>query len=174
MAANRTFQFMGIAYGSTPVTLTAMINSNVVFSGEVPTVDAPTDSNPPPEVQGILFEIANSAVLNTDFAGSLPMTVNVSGGNACVMGEILCNYVDGTPTTYGQCYNGTPTNSEGTPDPRSSVYIDSWQQVPPNPPSLGCWTWCLNSSATLIYNFNISVGQVGNVVGNFANYVAPV
>ena len=187
MAANRTFQFYGIGYGNTPVTVTARVNSTEIFSGEIATIDQPIDPvpYPTPEIATttVLFSLADSALLNTDFAGSLPMTVVVTGGEGVLFGEIESNYYQGnvqvTPTAgtvdnFAQCYNGQPTNSEGTPDPRSSVAINGVQQVPPLEPSTGCWVWLIPTDSTMTYNWNIGLGQVGNAVGNSATYTAPV
>lgn len=185
MAANRTFQFYGIGYGNTPVTVTARVNSTEIFSGEIPTIDQPIDPVPYPTPAiantTVLFSLADSALLNTDFAGSLPMTVVVTGGEGALFGEIKSNYYvgnveagAGTVDNFGQCYNGTPTNSEGTPDPRSSVAINGAQQVPPLEPSAGCWIWLIPAGSTMTYNWNISLGQVANVVGNSSSYTAPV
>jgi hypothetical protein len=190
MAANRTFQFRGLGYGDSPVTVTASVNSTQIFSGTIPTIAGdPLNPEPYPTPQvaydTVAFTLDNSALLNTDFAGSLPMTIEISGGNSVIFTEILSNYYPGNTTTdpdagtvdhFAQCYNGTPVNSESTQDPRSSVYINGTQQVPPLPLSLGCWCWIIpsgtDSPATMTYNWNISVGQVGNVVGNSASYTS--
>jgi len=187
MAANRTFQFCGIGYGNTPVTVTARVNSTEIFSGEIATIDQPINPvpYPTPEIANttVLFSLADSALLNTDFAGSLPMTVVVTGGEGILLSEIQSNYYQGnvqvnpnagTVGNFAQCYNGTPTNSEGTPDPRSSVAIDGIQQVPPLEPSPGCWVWLIPAGSTMTYNWNIGLGQVGNAVGDSATYTAPV
>jgi hypothetical protein len=88
-------------------------------------------------------------------------------------GNIEVNPAAGTVDNFGGCYYGTPVNSESTPDPRSSVYINGVQQVPPLVPSQGCWAWQVSSPATVTYNWNIGIGQIGNVSGNSAAYIAP-
>jgi hypothetical protein len=184
MAQNRTFKFYGLGYGATPVTVTATINSTQVFSGEIPTADVSTSVQPTPSPteQELLFSIDNSALLNTDFAGSLPMTIVVTGGSGVVFGEVLSNYYQGnllsdssagTSTGYSLCYSGNPVNSEGTGDTRSSVAIDGITQVPPLAVSLGCWNWYITNGSTMTYNWNISIGQVANVSGNVTNYSGP-
>ena len=186
MAANRTFQFYGLGYGNTPVTVTAHVNSTEIFSGEITTVDQPIVPYPqpiPPEVEtNLMFSLADSALLNTDFAGSLPMTVAVSGGYGAMVGWIKCNYYQGNIQTdpaagtvgnFGICYLGTPTNSEGSLDSRSSVTIGGIPQTPNRPPN-GQWIWLVPTASTMSYNWNIGVGQIGNVVGNSATYTAPV
>lgn len=187
MAANRTFQFRGLGYGDSNVTVTARVNSTQIFSGTITTVAGDPfgpEFYPIPQVayDTVAFTLNDSALLNTDFAGSLPMTIEISGGNAVIFSEILSNYYPGNITTdpdagtvdhFKQCYNGTPVNSESTPDPRSSVYINGTCQVPPLTSSLGCWCWAIPSPSTITYNWNIGLGQVGNVPGNSASYISP-
>ena len=183
MAANRTFQFMGNGYGDTPVTVTATINSTTIFSGTVPTTAGPPPGPGPydPADQVVLFSIDDSAALNTDFSGSLPMTVVASGGYGVTFEEINSNYYQGkgannigagTVDHFGQCYTGTPINSQGTSDPRSSVVIDGIPQTQTRPPD-GTWSYGLSSGSTMTYNFNISLGQISNVVGSVTNYTGP-
>jgi hypothetical protein len=66
----------------------------------------------------------------------------------------------GNALPFVDCYNGIPSNSEGTPDSRSSVTIDGVAQVPPNPVSQGQWTWIVPTGSTLAYAFNVSLGNV--------------
>jgi len=186
MAANRTFQFKGIGVGDTPVTVTATVAGTQIFSGVIPTVPSTVDPGVYPtqdnEYTTTAFTLDDSSVYNTDFAGSVPMTIEISGGNLAIFTEIFCNYYAGNVTTdpnagtvdhFGSCYYGVPVNSESTPDPRSSVYVDGAQQVPPAEVSKGCWAWGVDSPGTLTYNWNIGVGQIGNVSGNSAAYIAP-
>jgi len=65
----------------------------------------------------------------------------------------------GMPNIFRTCYKGTPANSEGTPDFRSSVQIDGHQQVPPLPKSIDrTWTWTVPSGSTISYQFTVSAG----------------
>ena len=171
--ADRTLQFCGYAYGDVPVQLNAHINGQVVFGGAVDTLNTPLPSldidmaNAPP-----LFSVTSS-LFSTDFSGSYPMTVTVGTGTGIYVCDINSNYmpvfdqaanvvIPGNATTFVQCYNGTPANSEGTPDPRSSVQIDGITQVPPEPPSEGCWTWAVLQGSTLSHNLNIGLGNSAN------------
>jgi hypothetical protein len=185
MAANRTFKFYGLGYGNSPVTMTARINSTEIFSGTITTIDQPIDPwpYPTPEAVGtnLLFTLPDSALLNTDFAGSLPMTVTTSGGYGAMVGLIESNYYGGnvesdpgagTVDHFEICYDGEPTNSNGTIDPRSSVAIDGVLQPVALDPQ-GCCIWRLLNGSTMTYNWNITVGQVGNTVGNTASYTSP-
>ena len=72
---------------------------------------------------------------------------------------IQYNTIPGNATAYFECYDGTPTNSENTPDPRSSVTIDGVSQVPPLVTSKGVWTWLVPTGSTIAYNLNVSLGN---------------
>jgi hypothetical protein len=185
MAQNRTFKFYGLGYGDTPVTVTASVNSTQIFSGTVPTVDQPIDPwpYPTPEEVGttVLFTVPDSALFNTDFAGNVPMTVTISTGSGALLGLINSNYyagnveIDpgaGTANNFSICYFSQPPNSDGTTDPRSNTAIDGVVQTIPLHPE-GCNVWRVLSGSTITYNWNISVGQVGNVLGNSASYTSP-
>jgi hypothetical protein len=91
---NRTLQFYGLAYGDSNVSLTATINGSVVFSGEVPTINSIV---PPPPIdfnnEVILFSIENSSLFPTNYSGTYPMSIAVSGGYAVVLNNINCNYM---------------------------------------------------------------------------------
>jgi hypothetical protein len=168
--ADRTLQFCGYAYGNVPVQLNAHINGQLVFGGVVDTLDEPLPdpdinmANAPP-----LFSVTSS-LFSTDFSGSYPMTVSVGTGTGIFVCAINSNYmptesvgnviIPGNATGFLTCFDGTPTNSEGTPDPRSSVTLDAVVQVPPQVVSLGCWTWVVPQGSTLGHNLNISLGNV--------------
>jgi len=236
---NRTLNFYGYAYGNSNVTLTATINGTSVFSGEVPTIDSQIPP-PPNDVSNasVLFSIADSTIFPTNWSGSLPMSITVTGGYGAVFGAIDSNWmvtvvppipavmenatiegttltigsltsgtvevgqfllgtglvantqitsgsgsswtvnntqsvpattitgrlfqqIPGTANVYLPCYNGTPVNSESTPDSRSSVTIDGITQVPPLPVSTAVWTWVVPTGSTLSYNLNVSLGSCG-------------
>lgn len=185
MAENRTFQFYGNGYGDgvTPASITATVAGTTIYSGPVQTFNLPIDPPPlyDPVSQVVLFEIANSAALNTDFAGSVNMTITVNSGYGVNFGQIDSNYyrgnveVDpnaGTVNNYAQNYFGNPPNSEGTQDPRSSVVIDSVPETAERPPN-GTWNWLIPAGSVFSYNWNISTGQVSNVAGNTSTYTGP-
>lgn len=90
---DRTLQFLGLAYGNSNVLLTATINGTTVFSGEVPTIDAvlPTEL-PTIEDTDILFSVDNSTLFPTDFHGSYPMSIAVTGGNGIILSSVYSNY----------------------------------------------------------------------------------
>ena len=91
----RTLQFYGLAYGDSNVSLTATIDGTTVFSGEVPTINSIMPP-PPVDFSVILFSIENSTLFPTNYSGTYPMSITVSGGYAATFNEIKCNY---TPTS---------------------------------------------------------------------------
>jgi len=181
--ANRTFQFLGNGYGDTPVSITVTVAGTQIFSGEIPTINEPIDPFPvyDPATQVVLFELLDSAAINTNFSGSLNTTISVTGGYGVQFGEINSNYYlgnvqtdpgAGTIDNFSQCYFGQPVNSEGSVDPRSSTVINAVPQTPVRPPE-GCWNWLIATAEPMTYNWNISLGQVSNVVGNVNSYTGP-
>jgi len=97
MTQNRTLQFLGYAYGNAPVSLTAQINGTTVFSGEVSTINTEIPA-PPNDLSNAtaLFSVVDSSLFPTDFSGSYPMTLTVTGGYGIVVGDVLSNYMSNT------------------------------------------------------------------------------
>jgi len=83
---NRTLQFWGQGYGSTPATVTVSLNGTTVYTGEVPTIDAPKTLWAD---QILLFTTGEIPV---EFSGSIPMTCTVNSGTV-VFAWIYANYV---------------------------------------------------------------------------------
>jgi hypothetical protein len=170
---NRTLQFLGLAYGNSDVTITATIDNVVVYNNTVATLDEEMiDPGTDWTTTNQLFTVENSDQFPIEFAGSRVMSVTVSGGEGIFLTHVLSNYMaqytkigniwEGTPgnaTTFVECYNGTPTNSEETPDCRSNVVIDG---VAPEPyvKSTGIWTWQVDNGSTLVCNLNVGLGNV--------------
>ena len=87
---NRTVQILGVAYGSNPTSMTATWSGNQIFSGTVPTQNAPAptyassmaDINP-----GLLFTFE----IPMDATGNYSMTTSVQN-NTVLLAEIKANY----------------------------------------------------------------------------------
>ena len=163
---------MGTAFG-TGVTLTIVLNGKTIFNDAiVPTVDAamvPDDLQTInlSYVQNTLAEVANIADIPTDFAGSLPMSMTVTGGHGIILGDIQSNYqfgntdFSGQSTEFKTCYFVTLPNSDESVDLRSSVAIDGVAQPYV---SKGIWQWFVPAGSTISHDLNISKGQVGNAL----------
>jgi hypothetical protein len=101
MAANRTYKFYGQGYGTSPVSIVAKVNATTIFSGEIPTSNA---ALPDPLTEQLIFELVDSSALGTDFAGSLTMTITVTGEDkepvAASFQSINCNYMQYTNPVF--------------------------------------------------------------------------
>lgn len=168
---NRNLQFYGFAYGDTPVTLDVTVNGQTVFSNTVTTTPGtlPIESSNSIVCDQVLFEINGTSLFPTEFSGHYPHSVTVTGGSGVFLCDIKSNYMahfvgntvtGGTATSFVNVYDGVPANSEGTPDSRSSVYIDGIQQEPLTGPSQGTWTWTIYGGSTLSCNLNVGIGNV--------------
>lgn len=119
-------------------------------------------SQDPIKIGQLLITVPNSIVEpNTIITAGSGTTWTVNKSQT--VGPVAIGFIDfipGDATTFVDCYNGNPTNSEGTPDCRSSVTINGALQVPPLQKSTGRWTWAINSGDTFGYNLNISSGQL--------------
>jgi hypothetical protein len=184
MAENRTFKFYGLGYGAAPVSITASINGQQVFSGEIPTVNEPLDPFPyptPPEIASTaMFTLDNFADLSTDFAGSVPMSVTVNSGRGAIFSIIQCNWtihgdpsedneLNGSADQFKACYSGDLGNAENNVDVRYNVAIDGVQQQ--SNTMGGIWDWRVFNGSTITYDLNVDIGCVGNVYGHTGNYV---
>jgi len=91
---NRTLQFYGSAYGDSNVSLTATINGNVVFSGELPTINSPLPIPPVDDTNaGLLFSLPDSPLFPTTQTASYTVSITVSGGYGAIFTDIYNNYV---------------------------------------------------------------------------------
>jgi hypothetical protein len=168
MAVNRNLQFYGFAYGDTPVTLDVKINGQQVFLNTVSTIPGEVPTNTFGMVlDQVLFEVNDTDLFPITFGGSYSHSIEVSGGSGIYIGSVRSNCTDdriddpGDTITFVNVYYGNPINSEGTPDVRSSVYIDREQQVPPCAVSRGTWHWVVKTGSNLSCNLNISTGNIG-------------
>jgi hypothetical protein len=66
--------------------------------------------------------------------------------------------VVGTADVFLDCFTGTPPNSDGTNDARSSVQINGMVQ-PRDTAVPGEWTWQVDSGSTIECNLNVSLGS---------------
>jgi hypothetical protein len=136
--------------------------SNSAISGNTLTLGTVTEGNVGNITVGMTVKgpgvVANTTVTVVS-SNNTTLTISPSQTIANVLIEVQGYVQPGDSTTYLDCYNGTPTNSEGTPDSRSSVQIDGVDQVPPNPVSKGQWTWIVPTGSTISYAFNVALGN---------------
>ena len=180
MAINRNLQFYGFAYGNTPVTLDVKINGQQVFLNTITTIpDSIPEDTYGMVLDQVLFEVNDTDLFPITFSGSYSHSIAVSGGSGILIGPVLCNYrskfdpisnfpipgnsfqeIPGNTTSFVNVFNGYPTNSEGTSDPRSSVKINNATQVPPLEVSQGIWCWQVDTGSNLSCNLNVGLGSI--------------
>ena len=168
---NRNLQFYGFAYGDTPVTLDVKINGQQVFLNTVSTIPGEVPPSYDVVCNQVLFEVNSTDLFPTTFSGSYSHSIEVSGGAGILIENVFSNYmvhgnvnapIPGSANVFSSVYRGgIPTNSENTPDVRSSVAIDGTTQVPPLVASKGVWTWQVAAGSNISCNLNISAGNVG-------------
>ena len=169
MAQNRTFQFMGIGYGN--ASITASIQGTEIFSGPVTSVNevfVPW-SRPPVDQDAhvVLFTLDNSELLNTDFSGTVTMTIVVTGGDGVEFGKVNSNWYLGrtngaTATNFQQCNQPMfGLTAETITDSRSNVLIDGTLVTPSRPP-YGCFTWPISNGSTFTCDLSVAKGWDGS------------
>lgn len=160
---NRTVRVFGQGFGSTPASITATLNGNVVFNGEIPTVDEPPTvsiENPP-----ILFEF--EVPLNTN--GNIPQTITINNGTVVFAG-ISANYNQlpsdpAAPTVFASIswranYKANPQPGDilGV-DPRANPKIDGVLVTPTPYTQEGsvCW-WTISQGSVFEYDLVVVPG----------------
>jgi len=160
MAQNRTLQFIGLAYGDTPVSVTAEINGTTVFSGEISTVNSPfpLSSEINLSTNPVLFTVNDSPLFPTNFSGSYPMTISATGGYGLVVGVVTCNYMlpSGNANSFASCYYNAISN---VGDPRSNVIING-NPIKSTPPPNGAWYWEATSPGNIVCDLSVDLGNV--------------
>lgn len=105
----RTVQFLGLAYGAEPCSVTVTANGNTIFSGTVTTQNAAVPAMPdfsliPTEIPLFNLEI------DKEFTGQVPMTCVVNNGTV-IFGDVWANYVSVNNPVYSQAQIDTLTSS---------------------------------------------------------------
>jgi hypothetical protein len=91
--ANRTIQFLGSGYaptGTEPITVSATLNGNVVYTGTIPTAYTSEIDHLPAD-QVVLF----TCELPVDFSGTVPMLISLdnSVGGTVFFEQVQSNYM---------------------------------------------------------------------------------
>jgi hypothetical protein len=162
---NRTVQILGVAYGSSPTSITATWSGNQIFSGTVPTQNtpAPTPTTPLTDVTpGVLFTFE----IPMDATGNFSMTTSVEN-NTVLLGDIMANYGN-LANTAGNVITYISSGSNGfvgissyvANDERSEVSINGITQSIPDPKTDpgGTWWFIVPASSTLSCQVSVQAG----------------
>ena len=123
--AIRTVKIYGLAYGSSPSSITVTANGTQIFSGTVTTVDQPIPPLPNSDLtQVTLFTFER----DTAFTGQIPMNCTVNSGTV-IFGKVMANYV----SVSNPLYTPEQINTLDNPDTSWADKVAIYTQVA-NPP----------------------------------------
>ena len=158
----RIFKQLGQGYGPSAVSITAQIDGNTVFSGSVPTIDAPIPGRVPETPLGEECFNWNEPVAN--FSGSRSFSISVSGGGSFQLNETLAQNDESNINSYGFVFTEIIGNVIYS-DPLTNVMIDGIPFTRTNDPSLtGQNGWNIPSGSTFTATLNINT-VAGNIPG---------
>jgi hypothetical protein len=127
--ATRTIQFLGQACapgGTEPIVITATLNGNVVYTGDIPTLYTGAISRAS-EDQVVLFTFE----LPMNFAGTQPMSISLDNplGASVYFEQINSNYMEIVNPVYTESEIGVLTDPTSTQAEKIAIYTA--KAVPP-------------------------------------------
>jgi hypothetical protein len=131
--ANRTIQFWGQGYAATgtePITITANLNGNVVYTGTIPTLYT-SDVSRVPSDQVIVFTVD----VPMDYAGTFPMSISLDNpvGVDAYFEQIVANYTRIFNPVFTPSEIGVISDPSSTPAEIVAIY--NAHAVPPLSPA---------------------------------------
>lgn len=156
----RIFKQLGQGYGASPVSIVAQIDGNTVFSGTIPTTNAPVPGVEPSVQLGSDCFSWTEPVDN--FTGTRSLSIAVSSG-VFQIGQTLAQGNVANADQYSFVY---AANVGGVifSDPLTDVMIGGAAQTQPNDPTLpGQWGWTIPAGSTLTATLNINTIPIGTV-----------
>lgn len=149
----RTFKQNGIAFGPTPVNITAKIDNVVVYEGTVETLNEsfPVLPNSAYTVTNTLFS------WTSDVAFSGPAVLEITVDGEVLLASTSANY---TPfTENGNVYStGANTFISFTPSQFGNTYINDTLQSVTHGDLPGMWWWQLQPGDIFVENVTINPG----------------
>ena len=126
---NRTVQFFGQGYasaGTEPIVITATLDGNVIYTGNIPTLYT-SDIDHTPGEQVVLF----TCELPIEYAGTAPMSIVLNNpvGVDAYFEQIMANYMPNYNPVYTQSEIGVLTDPASTNAERTAIYTA--KAVPP-------------------------------------------
>jgi hypothetical protein len=154
----RTVKIFGQGFGSTPAEISVTLNENVIYTGEIPTIDQPVYTLPNLEVANTVPQLCDFEI-GMDVSGTIPMTCTVLSGTV-IFAQILANYcvLDNTDPVIGSgpdVFN----NIDGIGDARSNVYINEIAQAINHTEELsGTWWFTVPAGSVFRYDLDVQAG----------------
>jgi len=153
----RTFKVLGWGAGFTPATITAKLDGETVFSGEVELLDFGTH-NQTEDAAPVLFTFE----LPVDYEGYKRMSITVD--DAIVrFGHIVANYTEfenelEISTSGAGHYRDISVLDAGILDSRSNVSINGIAQEADRTLGTGTWHWHVMPGSTFEHDFFVPLG----------------
>lgn len=150
---SRIFQQLGRGYAANPVSIVAQIDGNTVFSGAVPTSDAPVPlADPTHELGALCFDWTEPS---GNFVGNLSFSITATGGRF-QLGATLAQSNVANAAEYATVYL-TTIDGVFFSDPLTNVIIDGIPQTSPVDPELpGQWGWVIENGSTLTATLRVN------------------
>lgn len=118
--ANRTVQIRGQGYGNSTISAAVTFDGTAVFNSVIPTVNTGNISHQPgDQVDMISFEIPVTQ------AGTFPVTITFTGGDAVFVEQVLANY----NSIYNPVYNQAQQDTLLDPNTTLQQKIPIWSSV---------------------------------------------
>lgn len=153
----RIFKQQGQGYGPSNVTVTAQIDGNTVFSGNVPTIDAPIPGMDLGVQLGVTCFSWNEP---DDFTGTRTLSISVDGEGTFQLNSTLAQDNWANIDSYGPFYRQTIGNIVYS-DPLTNVMIDGISFSRTDDSSLtGQYGWNIPSGSVFTATLNINIGMV--------------
>jgi hypothetical protein len=153
--ANRTVKILGWGMGSSPATITAKLDGETVFSGDVDLVEM-TKDNESEQTAPTLFTFE----IPMDFAGSKNMSISVSKASVR-FGQIVANYTKvgdhGFSTGLDEYSDVVEFNSAYIRDPRSNVTINGEKHEADRTLGKGTWHWTVTPGSTFEHTLTVDL-----------------
>jgi len=159
--ANRTVKVLGWGTGTSPATITAILDGKTVFFGSVDLVEL-SANNDSVQTAPTLFTFE----IPMDFAGTKQMVISVAGAPVR-FGQIVANYTEVamgeiTYSTGADIYADiTEPDGAGIGDPRGdAVIIDGQKHEANRLIGKGTWHWTVNPGSK--FEHDITVSKAGS------------
>lgn len=149
---NRTVKVLGWGMGSSPAKITAILDGETVFDGQVDLEELTAD-NEKEQTAPTLFTFE----LPMDYVGTKHMTISVADATVR-FGQIVANYteVGMGSITYSSgvdvYMDVAEYDSEYVRDPRTKVTIDKVAQSADRTIGKGTWHWIVTPGSTLAHD----------------------
>lgn len=140
-------------YNTSPVTVTIKIDSNVIYQGEIPTINALAPDMPVDWALDLGADSWSWAVAQ-DFEGDVNMTIDIDNGSMLICDT--CYTLESDPDIQRHLDYLHIDNGINTLDPITNVTINNIvQPTPRTDDSAGQWIWKLNAGDSFSCQVNI-------------------